>query len=169
MTGPGTTGTRGTPAASQLADRLLESWQPARLELTVAAIAEAVALPEAERGRLHARLEHKVLTLRAVAEAHAGDDDFAELYHTLASLWLELRFEWERLNYIANFTAVSGREPEVATMAGAAGASALLSWLEEMLRPEDVDWLMASASQLMQVLQVDLQRGTILPAGEETR
>jgi len=75
-----------------------------------------------------------------LARSLSEPDDEVELYRTISSLWLQLRFEWQRHNDILGYGDVKGIHSPLFAAEGSVG-SYLLDRLERLLLPEHIEGL----------------------------
>lgn len=96
--------------------------------------------------------------INALAQAMYEGEDEPELYRSLAALWLELRFEWQRHNLVANYETIrSGTCPPL-VLVRASASSYILQRIETLLAREHLDRLGDSAVDLLEVLREDVDR-----------
>lgn len=96
--------------------------------------------------------------ISALADAMNEAEDEAELYRSLAALWLELRFEWQRHNLVANYETIrSGTCPPM-VLVRASATSYVLQRIETLLAREHLDRLGDSAVDLLETLREDVDR-----------
>ena len=92
-------------------------------------------------------------------------EDEQELYRSLAIVWLELRFEWQRHNLVANFDTSRTGSTEIAVLVRASAATYLLQRIEVLLEREQLECLAATATEIIDRLRFDVARvGTRLAA-----
>jgi len=155
----------GGLAAVPPAERLLATFTYARMDEMLNIVQEALPTGEEQAAELRAYARKKVGTVRALAVALGSPEDVDELYHSLASLWLELRFEWERHNTVANFGLAVTGESDPAVMTAGATISGMLGWLDELLSPSDIDRLVEKALGLLDGLRPSVADGSLRPVG----
>jgi len=96
--------------------------------------------------------------ITALADAMNEAEDEVELYRSLAALWLELRFEWQRHNLVANYETIrSGTCPPM-VLVRASATSYVLQRIETLLAREHLDRLGDSAVDLLETLREDVDR-----------
>jgi hypothetical protein len=77
-----------------------------------------------------------------------GDED--DFYRTLAAIWLELRFEWQRHNLVSNYGTVRHGCAAPLSLALAGASSALMAQLESLLDDTALARLGEFAAQLIE-------------------
>ena len=143
--------------------RLFRVADPARLDALLDQVAAGVGA--ADRAALREHALTKLRGARELAHALGAPEDRDEFLGALAAFWLELRFEWERHNGVANYTVVrGGAEADPVVMARAALCSGLLALIEEIVPEHDVDALGRAAVALLDRARVELARGESLHA-----
>jgi len=80
------------------------------------------------------------------------------LYRSLAIVWLELRFEWQRHNLVADFDTSRTGGTELAVLVRASAASYLLQRIEVLLEREQLERLVATAMAIIDNLREDVSR-----------
>ena len=131
---------------------------PARLDALLDLVAGEV--DAAARAELREYGATKLHVARALALALAAPEDREEFILSLAAFWLELRFEWERHNRVANYTVVrTGGDADAVMLARAALCSGLLAVIEEIVPEHDVDALGRAAVALLDRAREELGEG----------
>jgi hypothetical protein len=147
--------------------RLFRVADPARLDALLDQVAGSV--DAAERAALREHGMTKLRGARELARALAAPEDRDEFLLSLAAFWLELRFEWERHNRVANYTVVrGGGEADPVVMARAALCSGLLGVIEEIVPDHDVDALGRAAVALLDRAREELAAGEPLSGAVPT-
>lgn len=149
-----------------LAARLAATCTVERLDLDLPVVLEAVPLDAVVVEGIRASALQKVLGIQALARALSSPEDLEQLYKSLAALWLELRFEWERHNTVSNFTLALSGEVDAPTMVKGATASMLLGWLETLLDPHDTEQLVAETCRMIDSLRPEIEDGTLVPMAQ---
>lgn len=125
----------------------------------------AVNLREADRAGIEDDALRLCAELRSFASAMCGLEDEPELYRSLAIVWLELRFEWQRHNLVANYDTTRTGSTEIAVLVRASAATYLLQRIEVLLEREQLDRLVATATEIIDRLRNDVSRiGTRIAA-----
>lgn len=96
--------------------------------------------------------------INALADAMNEAEDEAELYRSLAALWLELRFEWQRHNLVANYETIRAGTCPPMVLVRASATSYVLQRIETLLAREHLDRLGDSAVDLLETLREDVDR-----------
>ncbi len=125
----------------------------------------AVNLRETDRAGIEDDALRLCAELRSFATAMCAPEDEQELYRSLAIVWLELRFEWQRHNLVANFDTSRTGSTEIAVLVRASAATYLLQRIEVLLEREQLECLAATATEIIDRLRFDVARvGTRLAA-----
>lgn len=104
--------------------------------------------------------------ITSLAKAMGEDqEDEPELYRSLAALWLELRFEWQRHNLVANYGTIRTGECPPLVMVRASVASYMLNRIEALLARDHLDKLGDSAVDLLDTLREDVDQHRPSAAG----
>ncbi len=151
------------PAVGFAPDRLRAAFTYARVDELLQVVHEALPTDEEQAEQLRMYINMKVQTVLALATALASPEDADELYKSLASLWLELRFEWQRHNNVANFGLAVTGVADPAVLTAAAAISGMLTWLEELLGPDDIECLVTKALGLLDDLRPAVAGGSLRP------
>ncbi len=96
--------------------------------------------------------------LRDVADALDEDAGGTTLLRTLATAWLEHRFEWHRHNIVIGYRSVRGAAADTAAEARASICSAVIGQLESLLPPTEAGRLIENAALLIDAAHDDLAR-----------
>jgi hypothetical protein len=128
-------------------------------------IAESIELPAAERDALIVDAETLCVQITDLAHALHEDEDEHDLYTSLAALWLELRFVWQRHNLVANYNTMRAGTCAPIVLARASVASFVLQRIEQLLDRQHLDKLGDSAVQLLDTVREDVERGNLHVVG----
>jgi len=124
----------------------------------VRAITHSIELPAHSAEQVVADSLRLCEDINALAYAMNEGEDEPELYRSLAALWLELRFEWQRHNLVANYETIrSGTCPPM-VMVRASATSYMLERIESLLERPHLDRLGDSAVDLLETLREDVDR-----------
>ncbi len=147
-----------------LAEQLSLVADPIVVRIAATSIADEVSLGEAERDDVVNTSLSLCTQIASLASAMSDPEDETELYRSLAALWLELRFQWQRHNLVANYDTMlkGGCAPIV--LARASSASYMLNRIESLLIEEHRFKLGDSAVEMLDRLREDVER-TATPAG----
>jgi hypothetical protein len=118
----------------------------------------AVTLAEIHRAGIEDDALRLCAELRTFALAMSGAADEAELYRSLAIVWLELRFEWQRHNLVANYDTSRTGATELAVLVRASSATYLIQRIEVLLEREQLERLVATAMEIIESLRTDVSR-----------
>jgi hypothetical protein len=139
------------PPPDTLAGHLWTVGDAAGIDQLVTSAAEGLALPDGSLSDLRLYAKERSAGIQTLAEALGQPEDEPELYTTIASLWLELRFEWQRHNEVMNYAAVRETPlPQVASHGSV--CSAILERLENLLLPHYRDKLDDQAIRLLEAI-----------------
>jgi hypothetical protein len=94
--------------------------------------------------------------IRALAAAMSEPDDVEELYAALASLWLELRLQWQRHNDVANYDLMRHGEAKPIDLVRGSLSSYFFQRIESLLQPDQVQRLSAKALSIIEGLRMDI-------------
>lgn len=121
-------------------------------------IADEVALVAIQREAVLTESAALCVQITELASAMTDPEDEAELYRSLAALWLELRFQWQRHNLVANYDTMLKGTCEPLVLARASAASYMLGRIENLLAQEHRDRLSDTAVELLEVVRTDVER-----------
>jgi hypothetical protein len=143
---------------ASIAERLLDRLSTDMVGELVAQVTTAAELNE--HGALLLKGDAAMIggSLRTLAQTLSDPEDEAELYPSLAAAWLELRFEWQRYNLIANYQTVRDGSCPPLVLARASLVSGILAQVEELLEEEHRQQLMSSAVGLLDELRADVEQ-----------
>ncbi len=124
-------------------------------------IAESVELSPAEREGVVKEAANVCQQLQALGESLADPEDEADLYRSLAAMWLELRFAWQRHNLVANYDTVRTGTCAPIVLVRASVASYILQRIESLLSSDHRDRLGDTAVQMLDVVRDDVEQGNL--------
>jgi hypothetical protein len=136
------------PAAGGLATRLMLVADAAELEQKVRDACAAIGLSQLDGRNLLETCIERSKAIQELARAVSESGDEEDLYRAIASLWLQLRFEWQRNNDVLSYGEVIGIASPTLGAEGWLG-SHLLHRLETLLLPEHVEALSLHALELL--------------------
>ncbi len=116
----------------------------------VLALGAAAGVPPEESPRLTAYAARRRGAILDVCEALGAEGDQEDFYRTLAAIWLELRFEWQRHNLVSNYGTVRHGYSAPLPLALASASSALMAQLESLLDDAALAHLGEFAAQLIE-------------------
>jgi hypothetical protein len=122
------------------------------------AITDSVELDGLQREQVIVYATRLCADLHSLAQAMEEPEDEAELYRAVAAIWLELRFEWQRHNLVANYQTIRTGECPAALLARASAASYLLQRIEMLLARDHLNRLGDSAVDMLDTLRDDVER-----------
>ncbi len=136
------------PAAGSLATRLMQIADAADLEQRVRDASAAIGLSQVDGKNLLEICFERTAAIQELAGAVSESGDEEDLYRAIASLWLQLRFEWQRNNDVLSYGEVIGMCSPALGAEGWLG-SHLLDRLESLLLPDHVESLSLHALDLL--------------------
>ncbi len=144
------------PVISQLAAQLHTVADSREIANALRELSGAVNLREADRAGIEDDALRLCAELQSFASAMCGLDDEQELYRSLAIVWLELRFEWQRHNLVANYDTMRTGSTEIAVLVRASATRYLLQRIEVLLQREQLDRLVETATDIIDRLRTDV-------------
>jgi hypothetical protein len=138
---------------SSLAAQLLLVADQAGVSLSGHSFIDAVPLPADQREQVVAESRELCAQIESLARAMPEAEDEPELYRSLAGLWLELRFQWQRHNLVANYDMVQRGACAPLVLVRASAASLMLQRIEQLLAPPHRDRLNHAAVELLDRLR----------------
>ncbi len=144
-----------------LAQQLLEVADSSVMVPTCRNIAESVELNAKEKESVMAESASLSAQIVSLATSLQHPDDEPDLYRSLAALWLELRFAWQRHNMVANYDTISTGTCAPIVLARASVASYFLLRLEALLTRQHLDKLGDSAVELLDSVRTDVESGNL--------
>lgn len=132
-----------------LAGRLWAAGELGPIDDLMTAAVSSLKLSDAELADLRLYAEERSWAIQALAEAFQQPEDEPDLYPTIASFWLELRFDWQRHNEVMNYAATR-MTPLPRVVGHGAVSSAILGRLEDLLSPQHRDQLSQHAIHLLE-------------------
>ncbi len=124
-------------------------------------IAESVELSPAERDCVMNEAATVCEQLQALGQSLADPEDEADLYRSLAAMWLELRFAWQRHNLVANYDTIRTGTCAPIVLVRASVASYILQRIESLLSTDHRDRLGDTAVQLLDVVRDEVEQGNL--------
>lgn len=150
---------------SKLSAQLLHVADAHDVAMALRELSGAVNLRETDRAGIEEDALRLCAELRSFATAMCGPADESELYRSVAIVWLELRFEWQRHNLVANYDTSRTGSTELAVLVRASAATYLLQRIEVLLEREQLEQLVATATEIIDTLRSDVSRvGTRIAA-----
>ncbi len=141
-----------------LAQQLALIADPDAVRLAVDAITDAVTLDASESEEVSFATLSLCGQIASLASAMSDPEDEVELYRSLAALWLELRFQWQRHNLVANYDTMLKGGCAAIVLARASAASYMLNRIESLLVEEHRERLGDSAVEMLDRLREDVER-----------
>jgi hypothetical protein len=143
---------------TSLASQLAQIANPDIITSDVRSITQSIELSADASDQVVADSLRLCADINSLASAMNEAEDEGELYRSLAALWLELRFEWQRHNLVANYETIRTGDCPPVVMVRASAASYVLQRIETLLAREHLDKLGDSAVDLLDVLREDVDR-----------
>ncbi|MDQ5896222.1 MAG: hypothetical protein RLZZ592_1872 [Pseudomonadota bacterium] len=113
----------------------------------------AVDIDDAARTLVQHEAHCAALQIRTLADAMCDPDDAEELYGALASLWLELRLQWQRHNDVANYDLMRHGEAKPIDLVRGSISSYYFQRIESLLQPDQIQCLNQRALSLIDSLR----------------
>ncbi len=129
---------------------------PAMIDEIVAA---ALGSP-VDKTELAAYAASRLADVRDLAAHLGAPEDGAELYRTMAALWLELRFEWQRHNDVIGYQIAHTGVASPRAIGYGTVSSMILQRIESLVAPADLEVLTQYALDLLD----QAQPGAVLKA-----
>ena len=145
-----------------LSAQLLQVADSSIVDSACRTITETVELTAAERAIVLTEVSRLCAQMVELSTALADIEDEPDLYRSLAALWLELRFTWQRHNLVANYNTIRTGTCSPMVLVRASVASYLLDRMESLLERDHRDQLGDTAVQLLDVVRDDIERGAAI-------
>lgn len=116
----------------------------------------AVTIEDHARTLVQHEAHSTAIQIRTLAEAMSDPDDAEELYGALASLWLELRLQWQRHNDVANYDLMRHGEAKPIDLVRGSVSSYYFERIETLLQPEQIQRLNDKALSIIDTLRQDV-------------
>ena len=94
--------------------------------------------------------------IRTLGNAMCDPEDADELYGALASLWLELRLQWQRHNDVANYDLMRHGEAKPIDLVRGSVSAYHFQRIESVLQPNQIQFLNKKALSIMESLRQDV-------------
>jgi len=121
-----------------------------------AAFLAAVDIAEHARTMVNHESHITAVQIRTLADAMSDPEDAEELYGALASLWLELRLQWQRHNDVANYDLMRNGEAKPIDLVRGSVSSYYFQRIESLLQPEQIEHLNSRALAIIDSLRQDV-------------
>jgi hypothetical protein len=141
-----------------LAARLRALLDAPRYVPELLALGDGSVSSDEERAAVARYVEQKRNDLHDVADALDADADRETLLRTLATAWLEHRFEWHRHNIVIGYRHARHAAADGPAQARASICSTVIAQLESLLPPAERDRLIENAALLIDAAHDDLAR-----------
>lgn len=115
---------------------------------------------DADRAELRAYAASRLADIRDLAAHLDSPEDGADLYRTMAALWMELRFEWQRHNDVIGYQIARTGVAEPRAIGYGTVSSLILERIEQLIAPADLEVLAKYALDLL----MQAQPGAVLKA-----
>jgi len=132
------------------AERLAALVSSPKFAETVLAHGAAVGVSPDDIPRLTAYASRRRGAILDVCRALGAEGDEDDFYRTLAAIWLELRFEWQRHNLVSNYGVVRHGCSAPIALALASASSSLMAQVESLLDEASLERLREFAAQLIE-------------------
>jgi hypothetical protein len=144
------------PMTNDLTQRLSRIADSKAVSTDTNAFIAAVKISDQARTNVLHEAQCTADQIRALADAMNQPDDVEELYGALASLWLELRLQWQRHNDVANYDLMRHGEAKPIDLVRGSLSSYFFQRIESLLQPEQVQRLSDKALSLIESLRLDI-------------
>jgi len=116
----------------------------------------AVSIAEQARAMVQHEAHSTAVQIRTLADAMCDPEDADELYGALASLWLELRLQWQRHNDVANYDLMRNGEAKPIDLVRGSVSSYYFQRIESLLQPDQIDCLNKKALTIIDALRQEV-------------
>ncbi len=116
----------------------------------------AVDIAEHARSMVQHESASTAVQIRTLAEAMCDPEDADELYGALASLWLELRLQWQRHNDVANYDLMRNGEAKPIDLVRGSVSSYFFQRIESLLQPDQIQCLNQKALTIIDSLRQEV-------------
>lgn len=116
----------------------------------------AVNITEQARTMVQHEAHSTAIQIRTLADAMCDPEDAEELYGALASLWLELRLQWQRHNDVANYDLMRHGDAKPIDLVRGSVSSYYFQRIESLLQPEQIQRLNDKALSIIDSLRQDV-------------
>ena len=139
-----------------LPQRLSRIADAAAVSADTNAFLAAVNIDEQARTLVQHEAQSTAIQIRTLADAMNDPDDAEELYGAMASLWLELRLQWQRHNDVANYDLMRHGEAKPIDLVRGSVSSYYFERIESLLQPEQIERLNSKALSIIDGLRQDV-------------
>jgi len=116
----------------------------------------AVSIADDARTLVQHEAQSTATQIRTLADAMCDPEDAEELYGAMASLWLELRLQWQRHNDVANYDLMRHGEAKPIDLVRGSVSSYYFQRIESLLQPEQIQRLNTKALTIIDSLRQDV-------------
>ena len=116
----------------------------------------AVNISEQHRTIVQNEAHSTANQIRTLGNAMCDPEDADELYGALASLWLELRLQWQRHNDVANYDLMRHGEAKPIDLVRGSVSSYYCQRIESLLQPKQIQGLNNKALSIIDSLRQDV-------------
>ena len=116
----------------------------------------AVSIAEESRTMVQLEASSTAFQIRTLADAMCDPEDAEELYGAMASLWLELRLQWQRHNDVANYDLMRHGEAKPIDLVRGSVSSYYFQRIDYLLQPEQIQHLNTKALSIIDSLRQDV-------------
>ncbi len=142
--------------SNDLAQRLSHIADSTAVSTDTEAFMAAVTIADNERTMVRNEVQYTAGQIRGLAEAMSDPEDVEELYGAMASLWLELRLQWQRHNDVANYDLMRHGEAKPVDLVRGSVSSYFFQRIETLLQPDQIECLNQRALALIDTLRLDV-------------
>jgi hypothetical protein len=142
--------------SNDLAQRLSHIADSTAVSTDTEAFMAAVTIADNERTMVRNEVQYTAGQIRGLAEAMSDPEDVEELYGAMASLWLELRLQWQRHNDVTNYDLMRHGEAKPIDLVRGSVSSYFFQRIETLLQPDQIECLNQRALALIDTLRLDV-------------
>lgn len=139
-----------------LPQRLSQIADAATVTTDTNAFLAAVDIADADRTMVQNEAHSTAVQIRTLADAMSDPEDAEELYGAMASLWLELRLQWQRHNDVSNYDLMRHGEAKPIDLVRGSISSYYFQRIESLLQPDQIDRLNQKALTIIDGLRQDV-------------
>ena len=141
---------------NDLSQRLLRIADSNTVATDTRALMSSVKISDESRTIVLHEAQYLADQIRSLADAMSQPDDVEELYGALASLWLELRLQWQRHNDVVNYDLMRHGEHKPVDFVRGSLSSYFFGRIESVLKPDQVQRLSEKALSIIEGLRMDI-------------
>jgi len=116
----------------------------------------AVSIADEARTMVQHEAHSTAVQIRTLADAMCEPEDADELYGAMASLWLELRLQWQRHNDVANYDLMRNGEAKPIDLVRGSVSSYFFQRIETLLQADQIECLNKKALTIIDALRQEV-------------